>query len=70
MGLVLEAWQELDSCRHLGYGYAGPIPTTAVYEWADRNDIDAELAVILVAVIRHLDAMRAERIASELANKE
>jgi hypothetical protein len=69
MLLVLEAWQELDSCRPLGMAGAWKIPIDKLYVWAAVNGLDYELMQMVADAIRYLDAQRLERIASEQANK-
>jgi hypothetical protein len=67
--IVLECWCTLDSCRPLGTMAAGPIPWTAIVQWAAIEDLDVERTRIVARVIRHLDAKRAERLTSELSLK-
>lgn len=50
----LRAFDELASCRQVGFS-AGPIPWTAIVEYADRLGLDAENAADLVDMIRELD---------------
>lgn len=65
MLLVLEAWQELDSCRQLGMGISGKIPIDKLYIWAAVNGLDHELMQMVADAIRYLDGQRLERLASE-----
>jgi hypothetical protein len=44
---------------------AGPIPWTAIVEWARFHGLDREATGVLVTVIRRLDNDRAEREASK-----
>lgn len=67
MGLCIECWQALESCRPLGFGDVGPIPYTAILAWAEFQQLDRELTTMLIDVIHHLDVKRSERIASERA---
>lgn len=68
--LVLEAWQELDSCRQVGPLGAWKIPIApCLYDWARFNGLDHELTQMVADAIRYLDAQRMERLASEQANK-
>lgn len=80
MSLCIECWQALSSERTprlhalVGKGGAmaiktteGPIPFTAVLDWARFNRLDRELTDIVVEVVRMLDADRADRIASEMS---
>jgi hypothetical protein len=69
MALVLEAWNDLEGCRQIATHFIGPIPPTDVYQWGDRTGLDPELTMLVARVIRHLDSERAERIASELAQR-
>ncbi len=59
LGLGLElyygAFCDLDSCRSFGWG-TGPIPWTAVRQWADTYDIYGEQFDDLVYFIRAMDA--------------
>lgn len=66
---MLEAWQELDSCRQLGMFGGGKIPIDKLYIWAAVNGLDHELMQMVATAIRYLDAQRLERIASEYAQR-
>jgi hypothetical protein len=48
---------------------SGPIPPTPSTSGPTATASIHELTMVLARVIRHLDGERAERIASELANK-
>lgn len=67
--LVLEAWQELDSCRPIGMFGTGKIPLPDIYTWGEFNGLDHELMQMVATAIRYLDAQRLERIASEYAQR-
>ena len=62
---VLMCWHDLHSCRPIGPMGAGAIPWTAIMEWARVHQVDREESIVLADAIRHLDAARAERLASE-----
>lgn len=63
--IVLSCWQDLESCRPLGFAGSGAIPYTAIIEWARVRGLDREWTILLADVIRTLDADRFERMASE-----
>lgn len=60
VALCLTAWAELSTCRPIGMA-VGPIPWTAIIEWARFHGLDREATGVLVSVIRRLDNDRAER---------
>lgn len=64
MQTVLRAWADLSTCRPIGMT-VGPIPWTAIVQWAEFHDLDRDAAGILVHVIRQLDIERAESEASK-----
>lgn len=69
MAMCIEAWDDLQSCRPLGFGVAGFIPYTAITAWADRAGLDLELFNLLKAVLRQLDRDRAAAEAAKAAKK-
>lgn len=65
MAMCIEAWDDLQSERPLGFGVAGYIPFTAIGDWADREGLDAELFKLLKHVLRRLDRDRATKEAAK-----
>lgn len=65
MAMCIEAWDDLQSERPLGFGVAGFIPYTAIIAWADREGLDGELYMLLKAVLRRLDRDRAAKEAAK-----
>lgn len=61
LALVLRAWNDLGASRHIGFGVLGCIPFESITQWATWNGLDREATLVLIAVIRKLDADRAER---------
>jgi hypothetical protein len=57
---ILRCWHDLESCRAIGM-VVGPIPWTAVIEWARLHRLDRRATMLLADVIRYLDAKRADR---------
>jgi hypothetical protein len=57
MGLELfyGAFMDLTSCRGTGYGTEGPIPWTAVRQWAQVHGLDEEQAEDLEYYIAQMD---------------
>jgi len=66
---LLEAFDELSTCRALGFGGAGPIPWTAVQQYAEAHGYDDETRDVLLEVVRALDLVymnwMAERLKSD-----
>lgn len=60
MGIVLNAWEDLLTCRTGGFG-DGRIPWTAAMAWCDRHELDADAARVLWQVIKRLDIADLER---------
>ena len=54
LDLFLEAFNDLATCRAIGLS-VGPIPFTAVLEYARFHDFDHETTEILVAHLRAMD---------------
>ena len=50
----LSAFWELSSCRNFGW-VIGPIPWTALNDYADFSGLDSGMRKVFVAVIRELD---------------
>lgn len=48
------AFNELTTCRAVGMG-AGPIPWTAIQEYADRQELDGEDRACLLYLVRAMD---------------
>jgi hypothetical protein len=69
MLMCLQAWDDLQSCRPLGFGIAGYIPFDSLVAWADREGCDDELFMMLKHVIRRLDRDRAESEARKTSSK-
>lgn len=65
MLLCIEAWEDLHSCRPVGFAGAGLIPWTAIVEWCRFRELDRDVMQMLVMVLRKLDYDRAEREASK-----
>lgn len=59
--LVLEAWHDLGADRQIGFGVLGCIPHAAIVRWAEWNGLDRENTMLLIRVIRQLDAERVQR---------
>ena len=53
----MQAFWELSSCRDYGGGVTGPIPWTAIMQYADRSRMDADMTDIFLNVIRALDSV-------------
>lgn len=69
IGLVLEAWNTLGSCRSIGMA-VGSIPWTAVMAWCDRRPyLDDDLAKAVADAIGYLDANRAKADAAKTKPK-
>ena len=58
--LFIRAWHDLGTCRQVGMG-VGPIPWTAVMQWAQIEGLDDEAARLLWEVIVFLECRRVER---------
>ena len=67
MLLCIRTWHDLGSCRPLGFGGLGSIPLTAILDLARFKRWSRRRTEMLIAVIRKLDADRAEREASRAA---
>ena len=67
--LCVRAWQDLETCRSVGMA-VGPIPWTAVQEWALASGLDRDSTRLLHDVIRYVDGERAriERAKQNLKN--
>jgi hypothetical protein len=65
MRVIVEAWNDLHTCRPLGMNGAGLIPFTATLAWAQYRSLDREATEILMNVINRLDCDRAQRMASK-----
>lgn len=52
----LRAFFELCSCRPAGFG-VGPVPWTAIAEYADFSGLDYEETLVLVRAVRALDVV-------------
>lgn len=53
------AWTRLTTCRAFGMA-AGPIPWTAIQEYADRHGVDAEQRYMLERVINGLESVQTD----------
>jgi len=51
----LRSFWKLSTCRALGFGSVGPIPWTAVVEFADRKCLERDVAELFEDVIGRLD---------------
>lgn len=65
----LRAYNELDTCRALGFGAVGPIPWTAIDCYAARHGYLGDDFDDLVYVLMRMDAA-ARKIAQETKGKE
>jgi hypothetical protein len=52
----INAFWELSSCRQYSQGAIGPIPWTAISEYADRHSLDHVVRRVFLEVVRGLDA--------------
>lgn len=64
MAICLSAWRDLSTCRPIGMA-VGPVPFTALLEWARFHSLDREATRIVWSVVRRIDADRAEAEASK-----
>lgn len=64
MDACLRAWHDLSTCRQVGMSQ-GPIPFTAMLEWARFYRLDREATLLVWAVVRRLDRDHLERVASK-----
>lgn len=55
----LDAFHTLGTCRQIGYAL-GPIPWTAIRQYAVNAGLDAEMAQVFEAVIFEMDLAHAE----------
>lgn len=62
--LYLRAYYELDSCRAIGMG-EGPIPWTALDQWAGRLGLDEEERGDLFYLVRRLDNAYLEHVSKK-----
>ncbi|MEO7095149.1 MAG: hypothetical protein ABI175_17950, partial [Polyangiales bacterium] len=60
MGVVLNAWNDLSTCRQVGMS-EGWIPWTAADRWCTRHGLDDDESRVLWRVIRKLDIAELER---------
>lgn len=65
----LRAYNELDTCRKLGFGAVGPIPWTAIDRYAARHGYLGDDFDDLVYVLMRMDDA-ARRITQETKGKE
>jgi hypothetical protein len=64
-GQVLRgAWDDLETCRQIGYSL-GPIPWDVVSDWCQRHQLDHDVSLMVIHVIRYLDVSEARRRESE-----
>lgn len=63
--ICCDAWHDLATERALGFSSLGSIPFRAITHWAELHLLNREATLLLVAVIRRLDADRHEREASK-----
>lgn len=63
----VQCWRNLSSERSLGFAGAGPIPWTAIVDWASYQRLDRVFTDVLIDVIGQLDADRARSEASRAA---
>lgn len=65
VAMCIDAWADLNTCRPSGMAL-GPIPFTAILTWAEfPGQLDHDLTMLLLAVIRILDRDLLEREASK-----
>lgn len=63
----MEAFQTLSSCRNIGQGVIGPIPWSALSQYADRHNIkDEESFLLLEIYLQKMDAMYVKHVTDEL----
>lgn len=55
----LNAFYELSTCRQIGMSL-GPIPWTAIIEFAEFSGLDSEILPVFVLSIRAMDAVYLE----------
>lgn len=68
MGVVLNAWDDLSTCRPVGM-IEGRIPWLACDRWSERHGLDNDAARILWIVIKRLDVEELERRAFEASSR-
>ena len=54
-GVMREAYADLDTCRNAGMGF-GPIPWTAIREYAEFEDMDNDTTSLFIRLVRMMDA--------------
>lgn len=64
--MMVRAFAELSTCRHLGMGMHGPIPWTAMVEWCHFRGLDYEVSLHVISVLRFVDAEIMRRQAAEI----
>lgn len=55
LGWIWEAWTDLTTCRHYTMGGPGPIPWTAIDQYAARHGVTGTDYELLVSAIRAMD---------------
>ncbi len=60
MGIVLEAWGDLMTCRPIGMD-VGPVPWDKAMDWCDRHGLDRHASRIVWTVIQRIDRDDRER---------
>jgi len=66
---VWNAYQSLSTCRNIGFGAAGPIPWTAINDYAYRHDIYGDEFDRLVHLVGVLDRLYLSSEAEKRNNK-
>lgn len=69
LAFYYKAFADLSSCRSMGIGGGGPIPYTAISEYAHRNHMDDEDFHTLLTFIRTMDVAYLEFVASNKPKK-
>lgn len=65
LAFYYKAFADLSSCRNMGMSGGGPIPYTAISEYAERNHMDDEDFHTLLTFIRTMDVAYLEHVASK-----
>lgn len=68
MGVVLNAWEDLSTCRPVGMT-EGRIPWDKAKDWGIENGLDADERRLLWIVIRRLDVEEMDRRAHEARSR-
>ena len=70
LGMYMDAFQTLSSCRTFGQGFIGPIPWTAIDRYAERYNIkDEESYLLLETYIQKMDDVYTKHITDKMVKK-